>query len=120
MVKIYIYPDFIIKTKDDIDFEIIELNKDVIQFNIYKLNEKDIKTDDTEKYYTTYLNTTKLGLRDLRYSKKNNPQIDVFAYGVLQIPILNATFYISSKSKTEKFFKEFAQYVTERDNEKNE
>ncbi|MBP5503791.1 MAG: hypothetical protein J6Y24_13495 [Bacteroidales bacterium] len=118
--KIYIYPDFIIKTKDDIDFEIIELNKDVIQFNIYKLNEKDIKTDDTEKYYTTYLNTTKLGLRDLRYSKKNNPQIDVFAYGVLQIPILNATFYISSKSKTEKFFKEFAQYVTERDNEKNE
>ena len=108
---LYLYPQFIIKTKGGIEFDIIRWSETTVKFAKQRFIEHGNYPTETEKVDTTYMHTTKDGKRDLRYSY--NPEYPVVLYGYLHFKDINSSFLVSNMRNACSFACSVSKYVND-------
>lgn len=100
----YIYPEFIVKAKSPVDFELIPLDT----FSIYYLPQKFVESifewewpKDGQVVDYTYQYVNKNGKPDLRYS--SNKRLPVYLYGKIIFESLGLTYQASKPDVANKF-----------------
>lgn len=107
----YLYPEFVIKAKSPIDFEVIPLEKVIIEYNPKRFVESEYEwkwPKDGQVVAHTYQFVNKNGKPDMRYA--NNKRVPVFLYGELTIDIFGLTYQTSQSVVTKEFVKAFNDY----------
>ena len=90
----YIYPRFVIVTKNSIDFDVIPLIKVHLRYKSTRFQEDGIAPSDADRVGTTYMYVNKNGGPDMRYSY--NPSIPILLYGDITIEPFGNTFQVSN------------------------
>lgn len=107
----YLYPEYVVKAKSPIDFEVIPFEKVIIRYNPKRFVESEYEWNwpkDGQVITHTYQFVNKNGKPDMRYA--NNKRVPVFLYGELTIDIFGLTYQTSQNDVTKEFVKAFNDY----------
>lgn len=108
---LFIYPGFVIITKNKKDFGLINIGELELKFITVQFIEQEKIPNDSVKIGETWAKVNKNGQPDKRF--KDNYKIPIVKYGQIELRSktgLNESYCLSNHDKTERFVKAFIDY----------
>ena len=108
-IVFYIYPEFVIKSSSNTEFQVIPMDYVTLETSIIDITTRNKAYADCEDVSYDFLYTTKDGSPDMRY--KDNPLIKTMKMNLIKFSFMDEDILVSNKKLCDEFVEKFKHHI---------